>query len=73
MKCYVCGSDMISTKGDLPFKVGAQSIIIVKDVPLYQCDNCREYVLSDSVMAQIEAIIARVDATAELEVVRFAA
>ncbi len=73
MKCHVCGSKMASIDTDLPFKVNKETIIIMKDVPLFQCDNCSEYLLDDPVMKRIDEIIQKVDAAAELEVIRYAA
>ena len=73
MKCRICGSNMASIITDLPFKVSWKSIVIVKDVPLFQCNGCPEYLLNDVVMEQVENILERVDAATELEVMKFAA
>jgi hypothetical protein len=58
---------------DLPFKVGETTIVILKDLPLLQCNNCTQYFLDDSVMSRVEAILENVDDAAELEIIRFAA
>jgi len=42
------------------------TIVILKGLPVLQCDNCREYLLEDVVMH-------RVDTAAELEIIRYAA
>jgi len=47
--------------------------VIVKDLPVLQCENCSEYVLDDSIFARVEELLSRVDALAELEIIRFAA
>lgn len=47
--------------------------MVIKQVPVLQLDACPEYLLEDHVMAAVDAILARVDQTAELEVVPFAA
>jgi YgiT-type zinc finger domain-containing protein len=73
MKCSICGSKLYPLVTDLPFKVSDQTIVILKGLPLFQCDNCGEYVLDDSVMRRVEDILQRVDAAAELEIIRFAA
>ena len=57
----------------MPFKTGPQSIVILKEMPVLQCGNCREFLIEDAVMEQVEAILARVDHGAELEIVRYAA
>jgi YgiT-type zinc finger domain-containing protein len=73
MKCSVCGSKLTNIITDLPFKVSDQTIVILKGLPVYQCNNCGEYVLEDSVMARVEDILQKVDAAAELEIIRYAA
>ena len=73
MKCTLCGSELESGETTLPFKVSDTSIVIVKDVPVLQCENCTEYILEDGVYARIEQLLGSVDQAAELEVVRYAA
>lgn len=73
MKCHVCGGQMHETVGDLPFKLDQRRIVIVRDVPFLQCDTCREHMLADPVMAEVERTLAQTDRDAELEIVRFAA
>ena len=73
MKCRVCGGTQSSVHTDLPFKVADSTIVIVKDLPAYQCGTCPEFSLEDTVMSRVDEILSAVDATAELEVVRFAA
>jgi len=64
---------MEKRKTDLPFKTGESSIVIIKDLPVLQCSECHEYALVDGVMSEVERILASVDKSAELEIVRFAA
>jgi YgiT-type zinc finger domain-containing protein len=73
MKCYQCGSYMEAVVTNLPFKVKENTIIIVKDLPVFQCKNCNEYSLEDVVMEQVDRILQGADTAAELEVVRYAA
>jgi YgiT-type zinc finger domain-containing protein len=73
MKCHVCGSKLEPLITDLPFKVSETTIVILKGLPLLQCNNCTEYLLDDSVMRRVEEILERVDTAAELEVIRYAA
>jgi len=58
---------------DLPFKVSETTIVILKDLPVLQCDSCTEYFLDDRVMARVDEIIEKVDSAAELEIIRYAA
>ena len=52
MKCHVCGSRMQSIITDLPFKVNNTTIVIMKELPVIQCDSCSEYLLDDHVANQ---------------------
>ncbi|MCU0288165.1 MAG: type II toxin-antitoxin system MqsA family antitoxin [Acidobacteria bacterium] len=73
MKCHICGGNLNPTRTDLPFKRDEKSIVILKDIPIFQCENCQEYLIEDPVMAEIESIMATVNPTAELEIFRYAA
>ena len=73
MKCHICGGKLEAMKTDLPFKRDERSIVIFKDIPILQCDNCREYLIEDPVMEGVEAVLSNVSPTAELEIVRYAA
>lgn len=73
MKCHVCGGKMCALVTDLPFKVSETSIVIVKSLPVIQCDNCSEYLIEDPVMERLETLLSNVDLAAELEVVSYAA
>ena len=73
MNCHVCGSKMDETITDLPFKVRDTSIVIVKDMPVLQCQSCREYLLKDYIMQRLENILKAADRSVELEIVKFAA
>lgn len=73
MKCRTCGGTMKTKSTDLPFKVGESAIVIIKDLPVIQCSQCSEYVLSDPVMMRVENILASINKGAELEIVRYAA
>ncbi len=73
MRCGVCGSKLRPLITDLPFKLSDTSIVILKGLPVLQCDNCREYLLDDPVMSRVEKILQRADTAAELEIIRYAA
>ncbi len=73
MTCHVCGAHMSDTQTNLPFKVSQTTIVILKELPVLQCDGCGEYLLDDSIMEHVEQIFERVDMTAELEVLKYAA
>ncbi len=73
MKCHVCGSNLKPLLTDLPFKISDTTIVILKGLPVLQCGGCSEYLLEDPVMGQVEEILKRVDAAAELEIIKYAA
>jgi YgiT-type zinc finger domain-containing protein len=73
MKCLRCGAEMNNVTTDLPFKVRENSIVIIKSLPVWQCGNCSEYLLEDGVMAKVDMLLGRVDASAEVEILSFAA
>lgn len=73
MKCRLCGAILEPTKTDLPFKVGDKTIVILKELPVLECRNCTEYLIEDSIFIEVEKLLARVDSSAELEIIHFAA
>ena len=73
MRCHVCGSRMQSVVTNLPFKVHESTIVILKGLPVFQCESCTEYLLDDPVMQRVDEILKKVDIAAELEVIKYAA
>ncbi len=73
MRCHCCGGTMREARSDMPFKLAPTRIVIIKDLPVLQCGECGEHAFTDAVMAKIEEALAKVDASAELEIVKFAA
>src|SRR3989304_153717 len=73
MKCHVCGGKSAPVLSDLPFKLGRKTIVIVKELPVLQCERCSEYMLDDHVMARVDAMIGKVEEDAELKVLKYAA
>ena len=65
MTCEVCGNRLRPKHGDLPFKVGERTIVIIKDLPVLQCENCANYLLEDGVVGRVDVILASVDNAAE--------
>jgi len=73
MNCHVCGAKLRNVVTDLPFKTSERSIVILKGLPVLQCENCREFLIEDPVMERVESVLAKADADVELEIVRYAA
>ncbi len=73
MKCRVCGGLLERRLTDLPFKIGDSSIVVMKALPVLQCRQCGEIEMEDQTMRRVDEVLAGVDASSELEVIRFAA
>ncbi len=73
MPCHVCGGEMRPIVTDLPFKVSTKTIVILKELPVPQCERCSEYVLEDRVLERVDVMLGKVDEDAELKVLKFAA
>jgi len=73
MRCTVCGAELRATKTDLPFKVSDTAIVILKNLPVLQCERCPEYLMEDAVLRRVDEILAWVDGGTELEIIRYAA
>lgn len=72
MICHNCGGNLEKLITNLPFKVSCECIVIIKRLPVLQCQNCNEYVIEDAVMEKVDSILDNIDATAELEVLSYA-
>ncbi len=73
MKCTVCGAEMRSTRSDLPFKTTQRTIVILKSLPVLQCQNCTHYLIEDAVLDRVDKILATSNGSAELEIIPYAA
>jgi YgiT-type zinc finger domain-containing protein len=72
MRCRVCGGLLEQRVTDLPFKIGDSSIVILKALPVLQCRQCDETELEHATMLRVDQLLAGVNTSAELEVIRFA-
>jgi YgiT-type zinc finger domain-containing protein len=50
MACHSCGEKLEKLITNLPFKINRDSIVIIKALPVLQCQNCGEYLIEDAVM-----------------------
>ena len=73
MNSHTCGAALEAITTDLPFKVSAARIVIVKALPVHQCPACGEYLLEDAVMERVESLLEAAKPGAELEILPFAA
>ena len=49
------------------------SYVILKSLPVLQCENCTKYLIEDAVLSRVDEILAGISDAAELEVIRYAA
>jgi YgiT-type zinc finger domain-containing protein len=73
MKCAVCGAELRTATTDLPFKVNDTTIVILRGLPVVQCGRCPEFLIEDEVLRRVDEILATVEGSTELEIVRYAA
>lgn len=71
MRCRVCGGSLAPRITDLPFKTGDFSIVILKSLPVLQCQQCSDIELEQQTMLRVDELVAATDRSAELEVIRF--
>ena len=71
MICHNCGGKLEKIITDLPFKVRHNCIVIIKELPVLQCQNCNEYLIEDSAMEKVDRLLKEIDKTAELEVLSY--
>ena len=70
MNCRVCGGRLEKRVTDLPFKVSDTAIVIVKSLTVLACRQCGDTEMEDAEMARVNELLAAVDHSAELEVIR---
>lgn len=73
MRCRVCGGLLEARVTDLPFKIGDSAIVILRSLPVLQCRQCGDTELDHPTMARVDQLLAAVDESAELEIIRYAA
>ncbi|MFH1190779.1 MAG: YgiT-type zinc finger protein [Candidatus Omnitrophota bacterium] len=72
MKCHNCGGKLEKVTSGLPFKIKEGPIIIIKKLPVLQCQNCNEYLIEGPVMEKVDRILSKIDRGAELEILSYA-
>jgi len=72
MICHNCGGKLEQIITNLPFKLSYDCIVIIKELPVLQCQNCSEYLIEDKVMERVDSILSKTNKTAELEVLSYA-
>jgi YgiT-type zinc finger domain-containing protein len=73
MICHICGGMLEARHTTLPFKVGDDRIVIIKDMPVLRCAKCCEYAIENAVMERVDAILSGIDTAVELETLGYVA
>lgn len=72
MKCYHCGNKLQKIVSDLPFKTSKNTIVIIRNLPVLQCESCREYEIEDETMKYVDEKLNSISDSAELEILSYA-
>ena len=72
MICHNCGNSLENITTNVPFNLNGDCIVIIKRLPVLQCQNCYEYVIEDEVLEKVDMILNEMDTKSELEVLSYA-
>ena len=67
VKCHVCGGRLEATISDLPFRLGPNHIVVIKQLPVLECSNCTEFSIEDPIMEKVDNLLGQMDETAGLD------
>ncbi len=71
MKCYLCKGEM-KPSTTTHFVDLKKCMIIVKNVPCWECEQCGEIILDDKVVARLDAIVKNIsEMMTEIAVVEY--
>lgn len=58
MRCPLCKGEMFKGRTNLPYEVGEDRVIVVKDVPAWVCRQCGDFFVEIEVARKVENIVA---------------
>lgn len=58
MRCPSCRGEMVEGKTNLPFELGKDRVVVVKDVPAWVCKQCGDFFVEIGVARKVEDIVA---------------
>ena len=61
MRCPSCRGEMVKGKTSLPYELGREKFIIVRDVPAIICVQCRESYIESPILKRVEKILHTVE------------
>ena len=57
MNCPLCKGEMVKSKTNLPYEIGEDRLLVIKDVPAIMCRQCGEYFMEIQVGRVVEGIV----------------
>jgi len=57
MRCPLCKGKMIKGKTHLPYEMGEEEILVVRDVPAWVCEQCGESFVEIEVVRRVEKLL----------------
>lgn len=57
MKCPSCRGRMEKGTTSLPYELGREKLIVVRDVPALVCDQCGEVFIESPILKKVEALL----------------
>ncbi len=61
MNCPLCKGEMVKSKTNLPYELGEDRLLVIKDVPAILCRQCGDYFIEIQVARVVERIIEAAD------------
>jgi len=71
MKCRSCAGLLEPRVTDLPFKIGDNSLAILRSLPVLECRECGCTELEPATKARVDRILAEVDESAGVAIIRY--
>jgi len=59
--CPLCKGEMVNSKTNLPYEIGEDRLLVIKDVPAIMCHQCVEFFIEIHVGRVVEGIVKAAD------------
>lgn len=57
MRCPLCKGEMVKGKTNLPYELGEEKLVVVKDVPALVCKQCGDAFIEIDITRKVERIV----------------
>ena len=58
MNCPLCKGEMVADKTSLPYEIGRNRLVVIRDVPATVCRQCGEFFIDIKVARVVEKLLA---------------